>query len=477
MASGSNTRVSAAVLCQVGVGRRPSSSSSSSAELAANNNTTPAAPSARPHGGHVGALRGGRAHVGERPPLLAGPRPPPRRQAPPQIPHLRRLAVEQAPPPRRRRRRRHGTLEAVVDQATRPQLQEVGPSVDLLAWISGSHPSPSAAAADLLVPCGEAVAGGRKRGRGSAATASQGSAAPGRGESALATFDTSGGGDEVCFTPTTTTNTTTNNNTSASLGSPGTENTSFGQGGGCYDSVCHSRRPPQKDGVCNEEEKAAKREAGRSSSSAKKSRAAAVHNQSERKRRDRINQRMNTLQKLVPNSSKTDKASMLDEVIEYVKQLQAQVQMMNRMSGMLMPMTMPPPLQMSMIGNMANMAQMAQMGMGMGMMDLSSLGRTGQMGLPSLPPLLHPSAFLPIMSPSWDGSGDRLQQPSGPSCRLIPSRHSLHAKLRRYTRRSHISLHKLWCILKCPMSMDAYNRMAALYQQLYQQNTQSNSKP
>ncbi|XP_020084714.1 transcription factor UNE10 [Ananas comosus] len=361
----------------------------------------------------------------------------------------------------------HGTLEAVVDQATRPQLQEVGPSVDLLAWISGSHPSPSAAAAaDLLVPCGEAVAGGRKRGRGSAATASQGSAAPGRGESALAAFDTSSGGaggDEVCFTPTTTspttTTTNTNNNTSASLGSPGTENTSFGRGGGCYDSVCHSRRPPQKDGVCNEEEKAAKREAGRSSSSAKKSRAAAVHNQSERKRRDRINQRMNTLQKLVPNSSKTDKASMLDEVIEYVKQLQAQAQMMNRMSGMLMPMTMPLPLQMSMIGNMANMAQMAQMGMGMGMMDLSSLGRTGPMGLPSLPPLLHPSPFLPIMSPSWDGSGDRLQQPSGPI--VSPDPFSAF----------------LACQTAQPMSMDAYNRMAALYQQLYQQNTQSNSKP
>ncbi|EYU42377.1 hypothetical protein MIMGU_mgv1a022487mg, partial [Erythranthe guttata] len=43
---------------------------------------------------------------------------------------------------------------------------------------------------------------------------------------------------------------------------------------------------------------------GKSSVTIKKTRAAAIHNQSERKRRDKINQRMKTLQKLVPNSSK-----------------------------------------------------------------------------------------------------------------------------------------------------------------------------
>ncbi|KAJ1430922.1 Myc-type, basic helix-loop-helix, partial [Sesbania bispinosa] len=86
-----------------------------------------------------------------------------------------------------------------------------------------------------------------------------------------------------------------------------------------HDSVCHSR-PMRDDG--EEEEK--KRGNRKSSVSTKRSRAAAIHNQSERKRRDKINQRMKTLQKLVPNSSKTDKASMLDEVIEYLKQLQAQ---------------------------------------------------------------------------------------------------------------------------------------------------------
>ncbi|EFJ14236.1 hypothetical protein SELMODRAFT_29179, partial [Selaginella moellendorffii] len=58
----------------------------------------------------------------------------------------------------------------------------------------------------------------------------------------------------------------------------------------------------------------------------KRSRAAEVHNLSERKRRDRINERMKALQELIPNSNKTDKASMLDEAIEYLKLLQHQLQ-------------------------------------------------------------------------------------------------------------------------------------------------------
>nr|GEX28618.1 transcription factor SPATULA [Tanacetum cinerariifolium] len=44
------------------------------------------------------------------------------------------------------------------------------------------------------------------------------------------------------------------------------------------------------------------------------------------RRRSRINEKMKALQKLIPNSNKTDKASMLDEAIEYLKQLQLRVQ-------------------------------------------------------------------------------------------------------------------------------------------------------
>lgn len=68
-------------------------------------------------------------------------------------------------------------------------------------------------------------------------------------------------------------------------------------------------------------------------SSSKRSRAAEVHNLSEKRRRNRINEKMKALQNLIPNSNKTDKASMLDEAIEYLKKLQLQVQMLSARSG------------------------------------------------------------------------------------------------------------------------------------------------
>ncbi|XP_024520055.1 transcription factor PIF3-like isoform X2 [Selaginella moellendorffii] len=123
----------------------------------------------------------------------------------------------------------------------------------------------------------------------------------------------------------------------------------------------------------------------------KRSRAAEVHNLSERRRRDRINEKMRALQELIPNSNKTDKASMLDEAIEYLKMLQLQLQMMSMRSGMSMPpmamangvrhphMQMPPQMAplpygmgmgMGMLGVGMNMGM--GMGMGMNMVDLGS---------------------------------------------------------------------------------------------------------
>ncbi|KAE9596673.1 hypothetical protein Lal_00007322 [Lupinus albus] len=73
---------------------------------------------------------------------------------------------------------------------------------------------------------------------------------------------------------------------------------------------------------------------GPSRSSSKRSRAAEVHNLSEKRRRSRINEKMKALQNLIPNSNKTDKASMLDEAIDYLKQLQLQVQMLSMRNGL-----------------------------------------------------------------------------------------------------------------------------------------------
>lgn len=99
----------------------------------------------------------------------------------------------------------------------------------------------------------------------------------------------------------------------------------------------------------------------RGSTSAKRSRAAEVHNLSERRRRDRINEKMRALQELIPRCNKSDKASMLDEAIEYLKSLQLQVQMMSMGCGVV-PMMFPGVQQ-----YMPNMGMGIGMGMGMGM--------------------------------------------------------------------------------------------------------------
>ncbi|XP_019179351.1 PREDICTED: transcription factor PIF3-like isoform X2 [Ipomoea nil] len=75
----------------------------------------------------------------------------------------------------------------------------------------------------------------------------------------------------------------------------------------------------------------------RGGTGSKRSRAAQVHNLSERRRRDRINEKMRALQELIPNCNKTDKASMLDEAIEYLKTLQFQLQIMSMGAGFCVP--------------------------------------------------------------------------------------------------------------------------------------------
>ncbi|CAL9223704.1 unnamed protein product [Arabidopsis halleri] len=112
------------------------------------------------------------------------------------------------------------------------------------------------------------------------------------------------------------------------------------------------REATTEEAECRSEET---KQARGSTTSTKRSRAAEVHNLSERKRRDRINERMKALQELIPRCNKSDKASMLDEAIEYMKSLQLQIQVMSMGCGM-MPMMYP--------GMQQYMPHMA-MGMGM----------------------------------------------------------------------------------------------------------------
>ncbi|XP_052879611.1 transcription factor UNE10-like isoform X2 [Gossypium arboreum] len=177
-----------------------------------------------------------------------------------------------------------------------------------------------------------------------------------------------------------------------------------------HDSASHSK--PQEE--TGEEDK---KETMKSSISTKRSRAAAIHNQSER----------------------TDKASMLDEVIEYLKQLQAQVQMMSRMN-----------LPSMMLQQQLQMSMMAPMGMGMSVMDMNFMGRPNIIGIS--PVLSNP--FMTMNTP-WDGSNnnDRLQQAASmtdPLSTFLASQSQ-------------------------PMTMDAYSRMAAMCQQM-QQPPASSSK-
>ncbi|XP_009774964.1 transcription factor PIF3-like isoform X2 [Nicotiana sylvestris] len=103
----------------------------------------------------------------------------------------------------------------------------------------------------------------------------------------------------------------------------------------------------------------------RGGTGSKRSRAAEVHNLSERRRRDRINEKMRALQELIPNCNKADKASMLDEAIEYLKTLQLQVQIMSMGAGFCVPPMMFPAGVQHM--HAAQMPHFSPMGLGMGM--------------------------------------------------------------------------------------------------------------
>ncbi|CAI0542428.1 unnamed protein product [Linum tenue] len=103
---------------------------------------------------------------------------------------------------------------------------------------------------------------------------------------------------------------------------------SFGAGGG-GPTASPGKAQPQASGS------AATASQGKPRVRARRGQATDPHSIAERLRRERIAERMKSLQELVPNANKTDKASMLDEIIDYVKFLQLQVKVlsMSRLGG------------------------------------------------------------------------------------------------------------------------------------------------
>ncbi|WMV35316.1 hypothetical protein MTR67_028701 [Solanum verrucosum] len=170
------------------------------------------------------------------------------------------------------------------------------------------------------------------------------------------------------------------------------------------DSACHG-------GSENKEE--LERET-KSSNPSKRSRRAAVHNQSERRRRVRINEKMKALQKLVPNASKqTDKASMLEEVIKYLKQLQAQIHMISYAKNMeqQMLMMMQPHIQMPLL------ARMSGLSLGMGTAGMINNMSANLARAPYQSPLIYPTSIAtpschPFMSPAFGMAPTVHTQPS-----------------------------------------------------------------
>ncbi|XP_042065629.1 transcription factor UNE10-like isoform X2 [Salvia splendens] len=309
-----------------------------------------------------------------------------------------------------------GTLESIVSQASfyPPPPNPTADAKDPAPW-SERQPNPGARTTDAMVPCPNGVRGDASR-AGCSSTGSRRVVRVGKsatcGGMSIDTWEREFGGPG--FTSPTAPMISPGNTISG-----GEYMKTSGDDRGCVPLHSSSQR--------NEEE-GRRRDSGKSSSvCTKRNRAAAIHNQSERKRRDKINQKMKTLQKMVPHSSKNDKASMLDEVIEYLKQLQAQVHMMSRMNMNMPSMMLPLALQQQQL-------QMSMMGcMGMGVMDMNTIPR------PPVP---------------WDNGGDcsAPPQPTAAASSVMPD--------------------PLAALLACqnqPMTMDAYSRVAAMYQQLQQQ--------
>lgn len=143
----------------------------------------------------------------------------------------------------------------------------------------------------------------------------------------------------------------------------------------------------------------------------KRGRVAEVHNLSERRRRDKINEKMRALQELIPNCNKVDKASMLDEAIEYTKTLQLQLQITSMGAGLCVsPMMLTPQMQQMQDTQMPLFAPMG-MGFGLGLDPMAHvpLLQGAYLPGPSFQPVAWPWSFQPMVGPSFSSLGHTFQ--------------------------------------------------------------------
>ncbi|MED6144523.1 hypothetical protein PIB30_016370 [Stylosanthes scabra] len=96
-----------------------------------------------------------------------------------------------------------------------------------------------------------------------------------------------------------------------------------------------------EDDVMMKEIKNARRE-GNYNNGVRRRKNAETHNLYERRRRDKINKKLRILKDLIPNCNKVDKASLLDDAIEYLKALKLHLQIMTMGTGLCMPPLMLP---------------------------------------------------------------------------------------------------------------------------------------
>ncbi|KAG7566540.1 Helix-loop-helix DNA-binding domain superfamily [Arabidopsis suecica] len=154
----------------------------------------------------------------------------------------------------------------------------------------------------------------------------------------------------------------------------------------------------------------------------KRKRNAEAYNSPERKQRRDINKKMRTLQDLLPNSHKDDNESVLDEAINYMKNLQLQVQMMTMGNTFVTPSMMLP------LGSHYSQMDLAMgMGMQMGAQQFLPAHVLGA-GLPGINDsadmlrfLNHPGLIQMQKSAPFTPTEDCSPQSVPPSCAAFPN--------------------------------------------------------